>query len=42
MSKTWLIAGTSIGIGPLLIEVLLERGDMVIATLIRPGELDGT
>lgn len=40
MSKTWLITGTSTGLGRLLTERLLERGDRVVATLRRPGALD--
>ena len=40
MSKTWLITGTSTGLGRLLTERLLERGDRVAATLRRPGALD--
>lgn len=40
MSKTWLITGTSTGLGRLLTERLLERGDRVVATLRRTGALD--
>lgn len=40
MAKTWLITGTSTGLGRLLTEQLLERGDRVIATLRRNGALD--
>ncbi|BBI48887.1 hypothetical protein HORIV_13080 [Vreelandella olivaria] len=40
MAKTWLITGTSTGLGRLLTERLLERGDHVIATLRRKGSLD--
>lgn len=40
MAKTWLITGTSTGLGRLLTERLLERGDRVIATLRREGSLD--
>jgi NAD(P)-dependent dehydrogenase (short-subunit alcohol dehydrogenase family) len=40
MAYTWLITGTSSGLGRLLTEKLLERGDRVIATLRRPGGLD--
>ncbi|WNL38293.1 SDR family oxidoreductase [Halomonas sp. PAMB 3232] len=40
MAKTWLITGTSTGLGRLLTERLLERGDRVVATLRRPGALD--
>ncbi|MEL7610876.1 SDR family oxidoreductase [Vreelandella titanicae] len=40
MTKTWLITGTSTGLGRLLTERLLERGDRVVATLRRKGALD--
>ncbi|CBV42728.1 SDR family oxidoreductase [Halomonas elongata] len=40
MSKTWLITGTSTGLGRLLTERLLERGDRVVATLRQSGVLD--
>lgn len=40
MSKTWFITGTSTGLGRLLTERLLARGDRVVATLRRPGALD--
>jgi len=40
MTKTWLITGTSSGLGRLLAERLLARGDRVIATLRRDGALD--
>ncbi len=40
MTKTWFITGTSTGLGRLLTEQLLERGDRVIATLRKPGALD--
>lgn len=40
MSKTWLITGTSTGLGRLLVERLLARGDCVVGTLRRPGALD--
>ncbi len=40
MATTWLITGTSTGLGRLLTERLLERGDRVIATLRRKGSLD--
>jgi NAD(P)-dependent dehydrogenase (short-subunit alcohol dehydrogenase family) len=40
MAKTWLITGTSTGLGRLLTERLLERGDRVVATLRREGALD--
>lgn len=39
-SKTWLITGTSTGLGRLMTERLLARGDSVIATLRKPGALD--
>jgi len=41
MVKTWLITGTSTGLGRLLAERLLARGDRVVATLRKPGALDG-
>jgi NAD(P)-dependent dehydrogenase (short-subunit alcohol dehydrogenase family) len=40
MMKTWLVTGTSSGLGRLLAEQLLRRGDRVIATLRRDGPLD--
>ena len=40
MAKTWFITGTSTGLGRILTERLLERGDRVVATLRRPGALD--
>jgi NAD(P)-dependent dehydrogenase (short-subunit alcohol dehydrogenase family) len=40
MMKTWLITGTSSGLGRLLAERLLQRGDRVVATLRREGTLD--
>lgn len=40
MTKTWFITGTSTGLGRLLTERLLERGDRVVATLRRPEVLD--
>jgi NAD(P)-dependent dehydrogenase (short-subunit alcohol dehydrogenase family) len=40
MTKTWFITGTSTGLGRLLTEQLLRRGDRVIATLRKPGALD--
>jgi NAD(P)-dependent dehydrogenase (short-subunit alcohol dehydrogenase family) len=39
MLKTWLITGTSSGLGRLLAERLLQRGDRVVATLRREGPL---
>ncbi|MEW5510010.1 SDR family oxidoreductase [Pseudomonas antarctica] len=40
MQTTWLITGSSSGIGKALIEQLLERGDRVVATLRKPEVLD--
>ncbi len=40
MSKTWFITGTSSGLGRILTETLLARGDRVAATLRRPERLD--
>jgi NAD(P)-dependent dehydrogenase (short-subunit alcohol dehydrogenase family) len=39
MAKTWFITGTSSGVGRLLTEQLLARGDRVAATLRRPEAL---
>ncbi|WP_409308912.1 SDR family oxidoreductase [Pectobacterium sp. B1J-3] len=38
-SKTWFITGTSTGLGRLMTERLLSRGDKVIATLRKQGAL---
>lgn len=40
MKKTWFITGTSTGLGRLLTEKLLARGDTVAATLRKHGSLD--
>ena len=40
MNQNWLITGTSTGLGRVLTERLLERGDRVVATLRQPGALD--
>ncbi|WP_414442075.1 SDR family oxidoreductase [Burkholderia sp. 22PA0106] len=40
MQKTWLITGTSAGLGRLLTEKALQRGDRVAATVRRDGALD--
>lgn len=39
-NKTWFITGTSSGLGRLMTERLLSRGDKVIATLRQHGALD--
>ena len=40
MTRTWLITGTSTGLGRLLTETLLARGERVAATLRKPHALD--
>ncbi|MBF8189673.1 SDR family NAD(P)-dependent oxidoreductase [Nonomuraea sp. K274] len=40
MSRTWLITGSSRGFGRELAVAALERGDRVVATARRPGQLD--
>ncbi|WP_215397157.1 SDR family oxidoreductase [Rheinheimera oceanensis] len=40
MQKTWFITGTSTGLGRLMTEKLLARGDRVAATLRKAGSLD--
>ena len=40
MTKTWLITGASAGLGRLMTEALLARGDTVIATVRRQTALD--
>jgi len=40
MASNWLITGTSTGLGRLMVERLLARGDRVAATLRRQGALD--
>ena len=40
MTKTWLITGTSSGLGRVLTEYVLERGGRVAATLRDPSRLD--
>jgi NAD(P)-dependent dehydrogenase (short-subunit alcohol dehydrogenase family) len=39
MTKTWFITGTSSGFGRQLTEILLERGDRVIATVRNPASI---
>ncbi|SME98146.1 Short-chain dehydrogenase [Xaviernesmea oryzae] len=39
MTKTWLITGTSSGLGRIMTEKLLDRGDRVIGTARRPDAL---
>jgi NAD(P)-dependent dehydrogenase (short-subunit alcohol dehydrogenase family) len=39
MNKTWLVTGSSSGIGLAVVEQLLERGDRVAATLRKPHAL---
>ena len=41
MSKTWLITGASSGLGRLMTERLLARGDRVVGSVRREGSLDG-
>lgn len=40
MAKTWFITGTSSGLGRLLTERLLQRGDRIVATARRPEALN--
>lgn len=40
MARTWLITGTSRGLGRHLTEAVLDAGDHVVATARRPGRLD--
>lgn len=40
MNRTWLITGSSSGIGLAVVEQLLERGDRVAATLRKPDALN--
>jgi len=40
MQKTWFITGASAGLGRLMTEKLLARGDRVVGTLRRAGALD--
>lgn len=40
MQRTWFITGASAGLGRLMTEKLLERGDRVVGTLRRAGALD--
>ena len=41
MTKTWLITGASAGLGRIMTEKLLDRGDRVVATVRRQAALDG-
>ena len=41
MTKTWLITGASAGLGRIMTEKLLDRGDRVVATVRRQAVLDG-
>lgn len=40
MTKTWFITGTSSGLGLIMTEKLLARGDRVAATLRKTAVLD--
>jgi NAD(P)-dependent dehydrogenase (short-subunit alcohol dehydrogenase family) len=40
MPKSWFITGTLSGFGRIMTEQLLERGDRVVATLLKPEALD--
>jgi NAD(P)-dependent dehydrogenase (short-subunit alcohol dehydrogenase family) len=40
MTKTWFISGASSGLGRLMTEKLLARGDRIVGTLRREGALD--
>src|SRR5690242_20379228 len=40
MNRTWLISGASSGLGRLMTERLLARGDRVVATVRRPQALE--
>ena len=40
MTKTWLITGASAGLGRIMTEKLLDRGDRVVATVRRQATLD--
>lgn len=40
MQKTWLVTGSSRGFGRAITEAALERGDRVVATARKPGQLD--
>ena len=40
MSKTWLITGSSRGLGRALTKAALDSGDRVLATARRPEQLD--
>lgn len=40
MPKTWMITGSSVGLGRAIVEGALARGDRVLATARRPASLD--
>ena len=40
MNKTWLVTGSSVGLGRSIVEAALMRGNNVVATARNPGALD--